>query len=119
MKKLDNFSNSLAVLKKANFDNAENDEIYRTGIIGQFNLSFELSWKALQEILRLHGVEKAGTGSSREIIQLGYKFGFISDPAVWLSMLKGRNNSVHAYDEEVQGHLLLRSHTPAILNFIY
>lgn len=107
MKKLDNFSNCLAVLKKANFDNAENDEIYRTGIIGQFNLSFELSWKAMQEILRLHGVEEAETGSPREIIQLAYKFGFISDSTVWLSMLKRRNTSVHVYDEDEADELIL------------
>ena len=33
---------------------AEENDIYRTGIIGQFNLTFELAWKALQEIMRLH-----------------------------------------------------------------
>lgn len=39
MKKLENFANSLAVLKSADFKMAENDEIYRTGIVGQFNLT--------------------------------------------------------------------------------
>ena len=57
MKKLDNFLNCLKVLEKADFSLAENDEIYRTGIIGQFNLTFELAWKALQQVLRLHGVQ--------------------------------------------------------------
>ena len=51
MKKLDNFSNCLSVLKNADFKLAENNEIYRTGVIGQFNLTFELAWKALQEKL--------------------------------------------------------------------
>ena len=55
MKKLDNFSNCLAVLRKADFEFADENEIYRTGIIGQFNLTFELAWKALQEILKLGG----------------------------------------------------------------
>ena len=36
MKKLDNFSNCLSVLKNADFKLAENNEIYRTGVIGQF-----------------------------------------------------------------------------------
>jgi hypothetical protein len=45
MKKLDNFSNSLE---------------------GQFNLTFELAWKALQEILRIHGAVGADTGLPRE-----------------------------------------------------
>ena len=65
MKKLDNFTNCLDVLKGADFKLAENNDIYRTGIIGQFNLTFELSWKALQAVLRIHGAEGAETGSPR------------------------------------------------------
>lgn len=57
MKKLDNFVSCLAVLQKADFDLAGKDEIYRTGVLGQFNLVFELAWKTLQEVLRLHGAE--------------------------------------------------------------
>ena len=100
MKKLDNFTNCLDVLKGADFKLAENNDIYRTGIIGQFNLTFELSWQALQAELRIHGAEGAETGSPREILQLGYKLGFVNDSAVWLLMLKKRNTSVHVYDED-------------------
>lgn len=107
MKKLDNFINCLEILKKADFNLAENDDIYRTGVIGQYNLTFELSWKALQEILRLHGVMEAQTGSPREILQLGYKVGFVDDSAVWLTMLKKRNESVHIYDEDKIDEMLL------------
>lgn len=74
MKKLNNFVKCLEILKKADFEIAANDEIYRTGVVGQFNLTFELAWKALQEVLRLHGAA-AETGSPREILQLGYKMG--------------------------------------------
>lgn len=42
MKKLDNFSKCLDVLKNADFDFASDNEIYRMGVIGQFNLTFEL-----------------------------------------------------------------------------
>lgn len=90
MKKLENFSNCLSILKNADFKLAETNDIYRTGIIGQFNLTFELAWKALQEIMKLHGVEGASTGSPREILQLAYKIGFLNDSAVWLLMLKKR-----------------------------
>lgn len=107
MSKLDHFSDCLNVLKNADFEFAENDDIYRTGIIGQFNLTFELAWKALQEVLRLHGADGAESGSPREILQLGYKLGFVSDSAVWLSMLKKRNMSVHIYDEDKIDEMLL------------
>lgn len=108
MKKLDNFSKCLNVLKNADFDLANADEIYRTGVIGQFNLTFELAWKALQSVLRVHGAAGAETGSPREIFQLGYKLGFVDDSAVWLTMLKKRNLFVHIYnDDEIDEMLLL------------
>lgn len=107
MKKMDNFSRSLAVLKEADFQMADENEIYRTGVIGQFNLTFELAWKALQAVMQMHGVDTADTGSPREILQLAYKIGFLDDSAVWLSMLKKRNSSVHIYDEDEIDELLL------------
>ena len=107
MKKLDNFSNCLTILRNADFKLADNNDIYRTVVIGQFNLTFELAWKALQEILRLHGAEGADTGSPREILQLGYKLGFVNDSAVWLLMLKKRNTSVHIYNEQEVDEMIL------------
>lgn len=105
MKKLDNFSNCLTVLKNADFKLADSNEIYRTGVIGQFNLTFELAWKALQEVLKMHGA--AAAGSPREILQLGYKMGFVDDASVWLLMLKKRNTSVHIYNEEEIDEMIL------------
>ncbi len=107
MKKLENFKNYLAILADADFEMAETNDIYRTGIIGQFNLTFELAWKALQEVMRKHGVEAAFSGSPREILQLGYKIGFIGDSEVWLLMLKKRNMSVHLYNEEEVDEMLI------------
>ena len=107
MKKLDNFSNCLTVLKNADFKMADNNEIYRTGVIGQFNLTFELAWKALQEVMKQHGVTDAQTGSPPEILQLGYKLGFVDDAQVWLLMLKKRNTSVHIYNQEEIDEMLL------------
>ena len=95
------------MLKSADFAFANESDIYRTGVIGQFNLTFELAWKALQQVLREHGAGGAETGSPREILQLGYKLGFIDDAAVWLTMLKKRNTAAHVYDEDSIDELLL------------
>jgi nucleotidyltransferase substrate-binding family protein len=107
MKKLDNFANCLNILKQADFDLADSNDIYRMGVVGQFNLTFELAWKALQEVLRMHGVEGAETGSPREILQVGYKVGFVNDSSVWLLMLKKRNTSIHIYNEEEIDELIV------------
>lgn len=107
MKKLDNFENCLDILKQADFDLADSNDIYRMGVVGQFNLTFELAWKALQEVLRMHGVEGAETGSPREILQVGYKVGFVNDSSVWLLMLKKRKTSIHIYNEEEIDELIV------------
>ena len=107
MKKIDNFNRSLDILSNADFEKTADDEIYRTGIVGQFNLTFELAWKALQEVLRMHGVSGAETGSPREILQLAYKVGFISDSETWLLILKKRNTSIHIYNEDEIDELII------------
>ena len=107
MKKLDNFANCLDILKQADFELADSNDIYRMGVVGQFNLTFELAWKALQEVLRMHGVEGAETGSPREILQVGDKVGFVNDSSVWLLMLKKRNTSIHIYNEEEIDELIV------------
>ena len=107
MKKLDNFANCLDILKQADFELADSNDIYRMGVVGQFNLTFELAWKALQEVLRMHGVEGVETGSPREILQVGYKVGFVNDSSVWLLMLKKRNTSIHIYNEEEIDELIV------------
>ena len=47
------------------------------------------------------------TGSPREILQLGYKIGFLNDPEIWLLMLKKHNTSVHIYNEDEIDELIL------------
>lgn len=99
MKKLENFSAGLAVLKRADFTAAYDNEFYRAGVIANFSITFELAWKALQELLRLEGVEQAVIGSPRDVLKLGYRFGLIDDIAVWLLMLESRNMAIHIYNE--------------------
>ena len=107
MKKLDNFTNCLRVLSGADFSMAAENEIYRTGVIGQFHLTFELAWKALQAVLRLHGAAGAQSGSPREILQIGFQMGFLDDEAVWLAMLKKRNETTYIYNEDEADTLVL------------
>lgn len=77
---------------------SNDNEIYRTGVIGQFNITFEFAWKELQAVLKIHGADGAQTGSLREILQFGYKMGFVNDYTVGIMMLKKRNVSVYIYN---------------------
>ena len=117
VKRFDAFTKSLAVLSRSNRN--FNDEIYRMGIIGQFHLTFELSWKALREFLLIHGVSEANSGSLREIIKSAYKFNFLSDENIWLDMLRRRNQTIHIYDENIAielVNLILDKYLPAFIN---
>lgn len=99
MRHFDNFSKSLTVLLRAEKDKAESNEFYRSGVINKFNLTFELAWKALKEILQLHGAGNFKTGSPREILKTAYQFNFLNDDEIWIDMLNSRNSIVHIYDE--------------------
>ena len=94
-------------MKKADFENASKDEIYRLGVILQFNFTFEMAWKAIQEMLRIEGISEAGTGSPRDILKLAYTHGYLEDQEQWLLMMKKRNANTHIYDEEEIDELLV------------
>ena len=115
MKKLDNFTKCLNKLKTADF--TKDDEFYKAGVITHFTLTFELAWKALQATLRFHGVVEAETGSPREILKLGYKFGYIDNDDVWLTMLRKRNAMSHIYDEDESNETLSLIHSRFIAAF--
>lgn len=106
MRKLENFCKSLAVLTRADGETARRDEIYRMGLIVRFNLTFELAWKALKEVLLLYGVDAAKTGSPREVLKEGYGARFLDDAEVWLDMMTRRNVSVHVYDPDAANELV-------------
>lgn len=106
MTKLDNFERSLTILQSADRAKSLKDDIYRMGVIGQFNLTFELAWKALKETLLLYGVSVAKTGSPREVLKEGYAAGFISDGDKWIEMMMRRNTSIHVYDYDKAAELI-------------
>ena len=107
MKKIENYCSCLSVLEKGNFQQAQDDEIYRMGMIGQFQLTFELAWKALKAVLELDGVQSSDTGSPRDVLKTAASVGFLKDDEVWLLMLKKRNLSTHIYDEEEADELMI------------
>lgn len=92
------FVKSLSVLSEADFSKAS-DEIYRMGIIGQFHLTFELSWKMLLSLLESHGLYKK-FDTPRTIIKLAYQYGMINDEETWLEIQQTRNILAHTYSEE-------------------
>ena len=99
MKRYEQFSSHLDILKKANEEDIENTFIV-SGIIDKFFLQFELGWKLFKDLLRYEGRNEATTGSPREVIKAAYKVFDFMNEETWLQMLTERNNMAHLYDEE-------------------
>lgn len=101
MKKLDNFQKSVKNLKEVYKYEPPYDVVDLTGLVGLFQLCFELSWKTMKEYLTEEGFPAGATGSPRTIIKSAYQAGIITDQDVWLSMLADRNDTSHEYDIDV------------------
>lgn len=69
----------------------------RAGLIQLFEVSFELSWKTLKDLLFLEGIEAK---SPREVLREGHAFGILDGIDTWLEALENRNLMSHTYDEE-------------------
>lgn len=105
MKKFEQFSRHLQVLRRADKEDITNEFII-SGVIDKFYIQFELGWKVLKELLSYEGVNSAASGSPREIIKAAYAcFDFI-DENLWLQMLRDRNDTTHMYNEQAAVELV-------------
>ena len=77
------------------------DKFVLSGTVQMFNLSFDLAWKVMKDIItEYHGALEYPTGSPRETLRMANSVGLIEDD-MWLEMLKARNNLAHDYDGEL------------------
>ena len=77
------------------------DKFILSGTMQMFNLSFDLAWKVMKDIItEYHGVLEYPTGSPRETLRMANSVGLIEDDT-WLEMLRARNNLAHDYDGEL------------------
>lgn len=68
------------------------------GTICRYNLTFDLSWKVMKDILvKQMGIQDYAVGSPKENLQRAFENGLINDD-IWLQMLKVRNQLTHDYD---------------------
>lgn len=117
MKKFENYNRNLNVLLRAEKEDLENEFIIG-GIIDKFFIQFELGWKVLKDLMKYEGKSIANTGSPREIIKAAYAMYDFMDEAVWLSMLRKRNDMTHIYDGNAAKELvtvILEEYIPAFV----
>lgn len=68
------------------------------GTVLNFNLTFDISWKIMKDILiKQLGILDFAVGSPRETLQQSFTNRIIEDDE-WMQMLKVRNQLAHDYD---------------------
>jgi nucleotidyltransferase substrate binding protein (TIGR01987 family) len=91
---LNDFQQAVYRLQDA-LDQPENEYI-RDACIQRFEFCFELAWKSIQAVARLHGQE---CSTPRTAFVMALRNEWISDEAAWLDMLEARNKTSHTYRE--------------------
>ena len=72
-----------------------------SGTAQTFNLTFDLSWKVMKDIIVAeYGITDFATGSPKDTLRTAYSVGLIESDE-WLKMLNVRNTLIHDYDGEV------------------
>ena len=91
------FCRSLDNLQKSRTANPKDDFVLE-GTVQNFNLTFDISWKVMKDILvKIMGISDFAIGSPREVLRTAFTNGIISDDT-WVSMLRVRNQLAHDYD---------------------
>lgn len=113
------FCDSLSGLEKAKMRDPE-DEFVLSGTAQKFNLTFDLSWKVMKDILvKYHKIQDFATESPRETLRTAYTVGLISDDD-WMKMLTLRNNLAHDYDGRLvreSFEVIVNDYVPLFQNF--
>lgn len=71
-------------------------EFTRDSAILRFELTYEVTWKLLQALLREEGYE---VNSPRQAFQRAFAIGWIGDEQIWDDIIRARNAAVHVYRE--------------------
>lgn len=117
MRKYENFCKALSNLKELETKSPPYDTITTAGMVALFEICFDQSWKAMKEILELHGIGEKKIGSPKMIIKQAFAAGIIDDETLWLEALTARNDVAHSYNEEIALEIIKASQEKFIAMF--
>jgi nucleotidyltransferase substrate binding protein (TIGR01987 family) len=100
-KAVDALQRSLVVAEKGMDSTSEDlQDTIRSGVIQNFEVAYEQSWKFVQRWLSdnrsISDAELPRT--RRELFRMAARYGIISDPAPWFGFGDARNLTSHTYD---------------------
>lgn len=95
--RLEHFEAAVARLLEA-LDEEDLSPLERTGMIKHFEMSYELAWKTLKDLLTFEGFDEAT--SPKSTLRLAHQTGWIDPIDRWMDMHEARNLATHTYDED-------------------
>jgi len=117
--KLENLKKAIESLNEAvnMYSSDKKNRVVEAGLIQNFEISVELSWKVMKKYLEDSGLE---ANTPRDAIKLAFSSHLIQDGENWLNALQDRNASSHIYEENMVRALadkILNLYFPLIKNF--
>lgn len=117
--RFDNYKKSVSYLQAEAEKYADTDiDVIKKGIIQSFEITHELAWKLMQDILKWEG--EVDIYGSKTASRLAFNRGLINHGEVWLEMVKSRNITVHTYDEAVlteEFDKIIKAYLPLFIEF--
>ncbi len=106
LKALKNLERSLATPPKEHRD--------LSGIIKDFEMAYELSWKVLKKNLLEQGHQTQG---AKDVYTQAYRLNLIDRSDEWVRMIEDRNQTSHVYDEAAAQVIIARIRDPYLALF--
>jgi len=109
---LANAINAFAESVEVYGENRENPDVkvkntLRSGVIQNFEIAYELSWKFMKRWLEQNINPNITLGISRkEFYRIAKEYLLISDSEKWLEFHEARNETSHSYDKETADEVL-------------
>lgn len=95
--RFEHYQSALRELQSA-LEQKEYTKLERAGVIQLFEVSFELAWKTLKDMLFYEGFD---VNSPRGAIKQAFANGLLTEGELWLKALEGRNLFLHTYDSNL------------------
>jgi len=108
-----NYEASLRELRSA-IEKTEYSTLERAGLIQLFEISFELAWKTLKDMLFYEGYN---VNSPKAALKQAFASGIITEGELWLKALDGRNLFSHTYNNtlaEEAVELIKQTYSPLL-----
>ena len=102
VQRFDNFKRAFARLAAAAelAKQRKLSELEEQGLIQAFEFTHELAWNTLKDFLKSRGTA-ADLHGSRDATREAFAAGLIEEGEIWMQMIEHRNNSSHAYNEQI------------------